>query len=238
MKSVSLIQEAQRRGEQLSFWISLILSAVFALMSCIFLAYSQITAVQDDFLTNEKNFSYWIETGDVFQLDRALSNFVKVHSQVKEIELEKEGFEIASLRSKNYSQKILSKKIVFERELAGARAKIFYDISFKEILYIPILFFLIYLILRFSIKNLMTRFGRSILNPLTDFSLSIGGASSLEEIQGLTHSKGKILELDALIEKLSLLGFRVSEAERKASKVKELEFVNRISKQVAVQIDI
>ena len=58
----------------------------------------------------------------------------------------------------------------------------------------------------------------------------------MEEIQGLTHSKGKILELDALIEKLSLLGFRVSEAERKASKVKELEFVNRISKQVAHDI--
>jgi signal transduction histidine kinase len=82
----------------------------------------------------------------------------------------------------------------------------------------------------------MTGFGQTLLDPLAAFAQSIEAASTLEEIRNLENSQTKISELNVLTKKLSHLGSRVSWAEQQAQKVKELEMMNRISRQVAHDI--
>lgn len=239
-KTNSIKEIAQENAKQVALRLTALVGIIATLSSV--LAYVALTSSRlNEALENQRrNFSYWLQVGDSFQIERALKNLNDANPVIHYSIISKNGFSWA-LRSDSHK----SLSLDFSRrdiKLLGSDGNELGHLFISQrtpFEFLVFLIFSIFLIAPFFYaitRKYFNSFGEQLTFPMINLGKDITKSNSLESLKVLKNKNVDILEVNILNQLLSDLAIRLENQQEKLQRAELALIKEDIANQVAHDI--
>lgn len=238
--SNSISRIAQENAKKVAYSLTSLV-AIIATFSAI-VAYISLTSnrLSEALESQRRNFSYWLQVGDSFQIGRTLKNLHEANNEIHYILSSKEG-SLWTSSELTESESLIghSKKTILlygsdDRELG--KLTIIKENPLELLLLLVSCIFLIAPLFYAITKRYFKIFGWQLTLPIIELGKSITESNTLNSLKSLKDENVAIYEIDKLNQLLSQLAIRVENQQEKLQSA-ELALVKEdIANQVAHDI--
>lgn len=247
MKRSSLVEHGHTLAQKISWRLALISSSFLIIaLSALYVFYAN-SSVNNTFNSQIKNFTYWTQVGDQFQIKRALSHYEDLHTSRK-IRLKTRMGEKSFGAPSNL--KVLGPiyfkegRFFFEKsqpliasdgqnlgEMTVINELPLYLFAFAFFLFLVVIKFLSqYFLKKFS------KFGNTIVAPIQELGKEIEEAQRLDLLSDLGEDEENFLEIQKLRNQIKNMAARISEQEKQIQIQERLEYREELTNQIAHDI--
>ncbi len=217
--NISLNQFTQKESLKVALKISILICVTTTVLSLII----SVAQIKESISTTNNdmkdNFSYWLQVGDQFQIERTINNLnlnqESSFHQVTTINSKAWGL---SPKSKIFKDIYLENKSFYlsqQLELTGSDGLVIGNLStFKRLpltslLYLTLGLLLISACSSVLIKNLFFKFGQKLINPVVRLSKDINDSSDTISLRQIKTSNTDLLEISTLTDTISTMADKI-----------------------------